>query len=260
MKPFLALLLCCSCSAVAAEWQSMLSSPEPGEFPAMRSMRTKYSFGWTTFTAGSGVFDFTHAGGQQRLRAKAGTSGFVRSLWKLDATHSAVSRADTMRPVTVEQTEIYKRETKKIRLVFDPEGVTRTIETNAEPGSGKPKRFKLPKAFDLHTALLWVRSQKLAVGEQYRLVVYAGTAAYLAHIDVVGAQRIKAAGRGYPAKKLELKLWRFGKEMQLDPHKKFKRLFAWISDDSDRLFLKAQGEIFVGSVWAELSSVQFAAP
>jgi hypothetical protein len=46
----------------------------------------------------------------------------------------------------------------------------------------------------------------------------------------------------------------------LAPYPKFKRAYAWISDDADRLLLKVSGEIFVGSVWVELQSVKFAEP
>jgi len=48
------------------------------------------------------------------------------------------------------------------------------------------------------------------------------------------------------------------KALTLEPHKKFKEAFAWMSDDRDRLLLKIKAEIFVGSVWAELTSVKFA--
>jgi hypothetical protein len=47
------------------------------------------------------------------------------------------------------------------------------------------------------------------------------------------------------------------KNLQLAPHQKFKRAFIWVSDDRDRLVLKIQAEIFVGSVWCELQSVDF---
>ncbi len=44
------------------------------------------------------------------------------------------------------------------------------------------------------------------------------------------------------------------KNLELEPHKKFKRAFAWLSDDRDRMLLKIEAEIFVGSVWCELQS------
>jgi hypothetical protein len=45
-------------------------------------------------------------------------------------------------------------------------------------------------------------------------------------------------------------------DMTLVPHGKFKRATAWISDDSDRLPLRMNAQIFVGSVWVELVKVE----
>ena len=41
------------------------------------------------------------------------------------------------------------------------------------------------------------------------------------------------------------------------PHRKFRRATAWVSDDSNRLPLRIEAQIFVGTVFAELQSVQF---
>jgi len=54
-----------------------------------------------------------------------------------------------------------------------------------------------------------------------------------------------------------LKLQLVEKNLELDQHKKFKRAFAWFSDDSDRLLLKVESEITIGKVWMDLKSVQF---
>ena len=47
--------------------------------------------------------------------------------------------------------------------------------------------------------------------------------------------------------------------MELEPHRKFRRATAWVSDDNDRLPLRIEAQIFVGTVFAELQSVQFEA-
>jgi Protein of unknown function (DUF3108) len=54
-----------------------------------------------------------------------------------------------------------------------------------------------------------------------------------------------------------LQLSRIGKNRELEPHRKFRRATVWLSDDSDRLLLRIQAQIFVGTVFAELQSVEF---
>ena len=49
---------------------------------------------------------------------------------------------------------------------------------------------------------------------------------------IVFSEKIKAAGNTWPAIKLGLKLQLVEKNLELGQHKKFKRAFAWFSDDS----------------------------
>ena len=64
----------------------------------------------------------------------------------------------------------------------------------------------------------------------------------------------------YNAIKLDLQLNKIGKNRELEPHRKFRRATVWLSDDSDRLLLKIQAQIFVGTVVVELQSVEFEDP
>jgi len=57
-----------------------------------------------------------------------------------------------------------------------------------------------------------------------------------------------------------LKLKRIGKHLELEPHKKFRRASIWVSDDAERLLLRIEAQIFVGTVFADLQSVHFDNP
>jgi hypothetical protein len=54
-----------------------------------------------------------------------------------------------------------------------------------------------------------------------------------------------------------LQLSRIGKDLNLEPHRKFRRATLWISDDNDRILLRIEAQVFVGTVFAELQSVHF---
>jgi hypothetical protein len=88
-------------------------------------------------------------------------------------------------------------------------------------------------------------------------VVYPGTNAYLATVTVLRREKISVHAGSYNAIKLDLQLKRIGKHMELEPHRKFRRGSIWVSDDADRLLLRIEAQIFVGTVWAELQSVHF---
>jgi hypothetical protein len=61
----------------------------------------------------------------------------------------------------------------------------------------------------------------------------------------------------YNAIKVNLELHRLGKNLELEPHRKFRRAAAWISDDANRIPLRIEAQIFIGTVFAELQSVHF---
>jgi hypothetical protein len=243
----------------AADWRDSLTPLKPGDAPPPRPLTATYKFGWTALTAASADFEFERVdGGQMRLKVHARTTGAVRALWRMDTEHIAFCDAATLRPISLEQTEVYKAKTEIAKVSFSPDSLERWRET--KPSKDKPpkkKRVKLAGAFDLQTALLMIRSQRLQPGDVYRLIVFPAKAPYLAEINVIGKDTVKVADATYPAIKCQIKLQGVTKELTLEPHRKFKEAFAWLSDDRDRLLLKIKAEIFVGSVWAELTSVKF---
>jgi hypothetical protein len=114
--------------------------------------------------------------------------------------------------------------------------------------------------YDLHSAALYLRSQPLKEGNVYRLAIYPATNAYLASIKVIGRDKISVHAGTYNAIKLDLQLKRIGKHLELEPHKKFRRGTIWVSDDPERLILRVEAQIFVGTVFAELQSMRFDNP
>ena len=141
-------------------------------------------------------------------------------------------------------------------LSFGPDGVTSKVTQT--PGKGtKVRRFDFHHLFDLQSALLYLRSQPLQERSVQRIVVYPATSAYLATATVLGRERITVPSGTYNAIKFDLQLSKIGKQGQLEAHRKFRRATAWLSDDPDRLLLRIEAQIFVGSVFAELQSVEF---
>jgi hypothetical protein len=61
----------------------------------------------------------------------------------------------------------------------------------------------------------------------------------------------------YKAIKLNLQLSKINKQRELEPHNKFREASVWISDDVDRLLLRIEAKVFVGTVYADLESVHF---
>ncbi len=253
------ILLASSTGSFAADWQATLSKEPPGNFPELRPLRVSYRFGWSGVTAAAGEFHFTKPSNDRfQLQGTGRTTGFVRALWKLDATYRAIANSQTLAPIETQQTESYRSKRTATHLTFTNSGVTR-VRTEGEGAAAKTttREFALANLFDLHSAALYLRSQPLKQGSVYRLPIYAATNAYLATVTVIGREKISVRAGTYYAIKLDLRLKHVGKHLELEPHKKFRGATIWVSDDAERLILRIDAQIFVGSVFAELQSVRF---
>ncbi|MBM3889704.1 MAG: DUF3108 domain-containing protein [Verrucomicrobia bacterium] len=244
-------------TASAQDWRERLSPAEPGPFPLPRPLHASYRFGWGVFTAATaqGGLSWTDTR-LLRLDAKGKTVGAVRLLWRMDAEVTALCQPTTLRPVSDAFTEVYRGETRKTKVDYDDAGATRTRWTQGDERV-KTKRFDSPDLFDLPTALLWMRSQRLGAGDTHRCVIFPDSSAYVTEMEVAGRERIAVAGKRYDAIKVALRLREVNRKRELVPHDKFKRAFGWLSDDNDRLLLKVVAEVFIGSVWMELTKVEF---
>jgi Protein of unknown function (DUF3108) len=258
-KCAITILLALWTGSVAADWQATLSKEPAGNFPELRPVRASYRFGWSGVTAATGDIHFTKPSHDRfQLEGTGRTIGFVRALWKLDVMQRAAANSQTLAPIEMQQTEGYRSKKISTHLTFTNSGVIRA-RTEGEGATAKTtsKQFNFPNLFDLHSAALYLRSQPLKQGNVYRLAVYPASNAYLATIKVAGREKISVRAGTYNAIKLDLQLKRIGKHLELEPHKKFRRATIWVSDDAERLILRIEAQIFVGTVFAELQSVRF---
>jgi Protein of unknown function (DUF3108) len=255
-----AFLVFCS-SSFAENWEATLSKDPIGNFPELRPLRASYRFGWSGLTAATGDVHFTKPSENKfQLDGTGRTIGFVRALWKLDGSYQAIASAETLRPIETQQIEGYRSKKIVTHLTFTNNGVTRTRTEGKGVAEAKTRQYNFPNLFDLFSAMLYLRSQPLKERAVYRVVAYPATNAYLATVTVVGREKISVHAGNYNAIKLDLGLKRIGKQRQLEPHRKFRHGTIWVSDDAERLLLRIEAQVFVGTVFAELQSVSFDKP
>jgi hypothetical protein len=255
-----AFLAFCS-NSLAENWEATLSKEPIGNFPEMRPLRASYRFGWSGLTAATGDVHFTKPSENKfQLDGTGRTIGFVRALWKLDVSYQAIASAETLRPIETQQIESYRSKKIVTHLTFTNNGVTRARTEGKGAAESKTRQFNFPNLFDLFSAMLYLRSQPLKERTIYRVVAYPATNAYLATVTVLGREKISVHAGSYSAIKLDLRLKRIGKQRQLEPHRKFRGATIWVSDDPERLLLRTEAQIFVGTVFAELQSVSFDNP
>ncbi len=120
----------------------------------------------------------------------------------------------------------------------------------------KWRRVKVVPARDLFAGMFFIRSQRLLAGDEVAVVIYPGGAPFLARVKSLGTEAIVIAGQKRDAIKLDLTIQcvNVKKGNILEPHDKFQSGKIWVSNDSDRIPLRAEVNIFVGYVFGELVS------
>jgi Protein of unknown function (DUF3108) len=238
------------------DWKSTLTHEARGNFPDPRPAHATYNYGWSGITAATSEAYF-HRGEQQTfiLEGKGHTVGLARLLWRFDLSYRSVVTAETLRPIETHQIETARGKRIETNLKYSSAGVSGS-RTEGNRGT-TVKDFAFENLNDLHSAFLYLRSQPLHDRSVYRVAVYPANSAYVATVTVLGREHVRVRTGSYNAIKLDLKLQRVGKNGELEPHRKFKHATIWLSDDNDRLLLRIESQIFVGTVTAELQSVRF---
>lgn len=253
------LLVAARAVSTTEEWEKSVGPYARGSFPELEPFRAKYGFGWNGITAATADFVLIRsADNRLQVEATGHTIGLAKTLWNFETKHVGIVEARTLRPVQVLETEAVRSKKWISELNYTPEGVvSQREEQRGSSVKSKRREFKFPNALSLDSAFLYLRSQPLQESSVERVIVYPSTAGYLATVTVLGREHITIAPGSYDAIKLDVQLNKIGKKRELLPHKKFKKATVWLSDDPNRLVLRIEAQIFIGTVFAELQSVEF---
>jgi hypothetical protein len=244
---------------IAGAWQSTVSPLAAQPFPEIRPFQAKYRLGWAEIEAAKAKATISYDGGQALFTGSGGTTGLARTLYQLDATLHAAATRDGLQTIQSAQLEKYATRTLSTRIEGKNGSLTSLrewISPGSQPGRWKP--VKISPIRDLFAASLFIRSQSLAKGEKVRTLVFPGGSPFLVDIESLGPEKIPIAGSPRDALRLGIKIQSVNtkKANALEPHRKFRSGTLWLSNDTDRILLRAEVQVFVGYVFAELASFQ----
>lgn len=243
-------------------WAGKLTTA-PGSFPAIKPFEGEFRFGWSNIEAAQARAVFRRDGSKLKVDVEGGSLGWARTLWSLDATHQTLLSADGLRPFSFRQFEKYANRTVTTEAEFRPDALWRLRQVSTDPKKAKWKRIRVEPIYDMVSGMLFIRSQPLADGDKVRLIVFPGDSAFLTEVNVLKREPLRIAGKSIPAIKLDFSLQKIvrndgGGSYRLEPFSKLKRGTVWISDDADRVPLRAEVSVFVGFVYGELKYARFA--
>jgi hypothetical protein len=243
----------------AEPWSDRIRPETPGPFPLVRPFSGEFRFGWSEIGAASAKAKLWYSGDRIFVEVEGGTDGLARSLWQLDARHKAEILQEGLKPVAFEQVEKYANKRVRTEAVFKPDGLWRIRAVTSDPENvPRWKRIKVEPVRDMISAMLFIRSQVLNDGDTIGVVAFPGDAPFLVEVTVARHEQIRIADVSRKAIKLDFQIQRIElKKHRLAPHGKFRNGSVWLSDDENRIPLRAEVNVFIGYVFGELESLRF---
>lgn len=248
-----------SVGQAADPWLARIGPETLGPFPLVRPFSGKFRFGWSEIGAASAEARVWYSGDKIVVEVKGGTNGLARTLWQLDARHKATILKEGLQPVAFEQVERYAKKRVRTEAVFKSDGLWRLRAVPSDPKNvPRWKKIKVEPIRDIVSAMLFIRSQPLNDGEKIGVVAFPGDAPFLVEATVVRHEQIRVGNKLRKVIKLDFQIQRIDlAKRRLAPHGKFKNGTVWISDDENRVPLRADVNIFIGYVFGELENIQF---
>jgi hypothetical protein len=221
--------------------------------------RAVYRFGWEGIPAGGAVVEVSKSSvpGCFRIEAEGGPNPVIRKLWNYRAHYVGEAGVNGQVPSWFRMDEEVTRGDLISEASFT-EGSA--VSCHRFLWEEKPwKVTRLPGVRDLFAAMLFVRSEPLRDGDRLLLTIFPDQNPYLVELRVEGREILRVGERKIPAVRFGIGIQTVttsGPEIgRLAPHKKFRSGRVWMTDDARRLPLRAEVDVFIGSVFAELAKV-----
>jgi hypothetical protein len=242
-------------------WRSRVKPEQAGDFPPVKPFRAEFRFGWSNVVSAASAYARMYYKGDKIVtEVTGGTRGLARTLWSLDARHRAETKLSDFMPVSFSQSEVYAKKKVNTEAVAKPDGLWYIRRVVSDPAN-KPKwkRVKVEPVRDIVSGMLFMRSLPLKDGDRIGLIAFPGDSPFLCEVLVEKRETVKVGGKPVKAIKMSFQLQRIdmSHDNQLVTHGKFRSGAVWVSDDENRIPLRAEVQIFVGYVYGELVSINY---
>ncbi len=256
---FVSFLLIPFLHAVPA-WQAELTSSAPGTFAKLGPTVLELQVSWNgTIQAGTVRMEFAppdiRKAGTYVIRSSAASQGAAAVIFPYQTNFWSEIAPTSLRPRFFHASETDDKENVHTYVRHFPNRVE-SQELNKNLKTGKTKQtdrvFAFSPVFDIFSAMLHVRSQKLDTGDQITLAIHPFDTPYLLRVKVNGRE----VHNGRNAIRLTVGMHKIDrKTLELLPYKKLKRdATLWLSDDADRIPIEFRAAAFIGDFRATLTA------
>lgn len=255
-------LAACQFGAAEPAWKAELTAPVPGPCPVSPPAVLDLQVSWKGMID-SGKLRMELAPPDAKkpgcyiVRSSASSMGLAAVLFPYQNNFWSELDPASLRPrlFNAVETDSEESDTTTTRYFSDRVEFQKSSKALADGKiSLKTRRFDFAPVYDIFSAMLFVRSQKLAAGDHITLVVQPFDTPYLLRVNVRGREvhldrktiRLSVGMRKIDRKTLALKPY---KKMQNDAT-------LWLSDDAERIPVELRAAVFIGDIRATLTGYQ----
>ena len=241
-----------------AVWDRTLTQEAANPFPKLIPFDAEYRFGWEGLSAGGARVNILEKpSGRLAITAVGGPDDWIRKIWNYQAVYYGEAGVDGTVPSWFHMDENISKGSLFSDAYFGSGSIFACHRLLMEK---KPWELtELPGVRDLFAAMIFVRSQPLHDGDKLRLTVFPDQSPYLVDLTVAGRDTLMIMGKKIRAIRFVLRIQTIethGEQQgRLAPHRKFHSGRVWMSDDERRIPLRAEVDIFVGRVFAEMTRI-----
>ena len=249
-------------AAAEPAWQLELTSPTPGSYPSIPPCVIDLQVTWNGLI-NSGKLRMECApqdvqkAGSLIVRSSATSIDPAALLFPYQSNFWSELNPTTLKPLVFHAIETDSKEsTTSITRHFADRVEFQETSKSLSTGTvtRKERVFQFTPVFDIFSAMLHVRSQKLDAGDLITLVVEPFGTPYLLRVKV----RRREIHLDRKTIRLSVGLRKINrKTLDLAPYKKMKNdATLWLSDDADRIPVELRAAIFIGDIRATLTAYQ----
>lgn len=246
-------------AAEAPQWKQGLKPAHPGEHPGLPPGKLTYKLSWKgILNSGELEFDIgkdgAHKPGIIVVKSTGKSMGLGGTIFPYNGHGWSEIHSRTFRPKLMSASE--KKRGKQIKTTnrFTSSRVNFHELTKDKKNRKTVKEhiFAHGPAYDIGSAILFIRSQRLHAGDRISLILHPYSSPYLLQAKVIGREKRDEA----KTIKLELRLHKIDlKTLKLKPYKKMKKpATLWFSDDRLRLPVEVRSKVFIGDIRATLEA------
>ncbi|MDP4624783.1 MAG: DUF3108 domain-containing protein [Akkermansiaceae bacterium] len=258
--PTIAIFALSATAALSAPaWTTQLTSGKAGSHSEMPSCTLDFTMSWKGMVqAGTCRLEFAPPGvskpGAMVIKSTATSQGAANALFPYKHSFWSEVTDSTLQTRYFKASDEDGKETCVTTNRYSPGSVSvHELATDSKTGAVQTQAFTFPHTSrDIFSAILFIRSQKLDVGEEHTTLLLPFTSPYLLKVRC----EAKEQHMGKDALRLSFALTKIDKDTgELKVYKKLKKpVTLWLSDDTDRVPLEIRAAVYIGDVRAVLTN------